>query len=168
MFGKKHSGFTLIEILIAMAILGIIVSIAVPSYGNYVKRSKVAEAIVISEEARIALIADHVKRRQFVESYSDWDRRNAEIGLPPTESYKSDTIVEMWVGSTGVKGADTTSAHIAIRFDPKLGVSTSSRPGFMLSTVEYKDGEYIYTCANTESIWRSNIKEEYLPASCKN
>lgn len=41
---KKHAGFTLIELMIAVGIISILASIAVPMYGDYVKRGKIAEA----------------------------------------------------------------------------------------------------------------------------
>lgn len=42
---KKHSGFTLIELMIVVAIIGIITAIAYPSYDQYVTRSKRADAM---------------------------------------------------------------------------------------------------------------------------
>ncbi len=41
----KQSGFTLIEVMITVAIVGILAAIALPSYSRYVARSKVADAI---------------------------------------------------------------------------------------------------------------------------
>ncbi len=45
-FRKKAAGFTLIELMIAVAIVGILASIAIPSYTSYVQRSKRTEAMV--------------------------------------------------------------------------------------------------------------------------
>ena len=42
---KKHHGFTLIELMIAVAIVGILVSVALPSYNRYVLRSHRVDAI---------------------------------------------------------------------------------------------------------------------------
>jgi prepilin-type N-terminal cleavage/methylation domain-containing protein len=165
---KTQTGLSLIELIVAVAILGIVASIAIPSYGNYVKRSKVAEAIAITNEARMALIADHVKRKQFVANHSDISKRNREIGLIDRDYYKSGSVLSMWVGSRGVKGADATSAHIAVMLDPGIDVSSSTSYARLLSTIEYRNGDYIFVCGDTDAVWASNIKHDFLPESCRN
>lgn len=41
---KKNTGFTLIELMITVAVIGILASIAIPSYHNYIERSRVTSA----------------------------------------------------------------------------------------------------------------------------
>lgn len=52
MTGQRISGFTLIEILVAVAVIGILATIAYPAYQNYVTRARVAEALEFADAAR--------------------------------------------------------------------------------------------------------------------
>lgn len=45
MQGSKNRGFTLIELMVTVAIAGVLASVALPSYNNYVKRSRVPAAL---------------------------------------------------------------------------------------------------------------------------
>lgn len=49
---KKSNGFTLIELMIALVIIGILSSIAIPAYKEYVTKARVSEGIEIARDAR--------------------------------------------------------------------------------------------------------------------
>lgn len=52
---KKHSGFTLIELMIVVAIVGILAAIAIPWYGDYIKRSRLPEAFTTLDSYAVKL-----------------------------------------------------------------------------------------------------------------
>ena len=53
--GRQASGFTLIELMIVVAIVAILASIAIPSYGDYTTRSKFSEATATLSELRVKM-----------------------------------------------------------------------------------------------------------------
>lgn len=52
---KAQQGFTLIELMIVVAIIGILASVALPAYQNYTKKSKFTEVVLATSAAKIAV-----------------------------------------------------------------------------------------------------------------
>jgi|CXWL01.1.fsa_nt_gi type IV pilus assembly protein PilA len=75
---KHQAGFTLIELMIVVAIIGILASIAIPSYQDYTVRAQVAESLVLTGELKARLL-EHYRAR------GRWPSDNADGGMPSPE-----------------------------------------------------------------------------------
>ncbi len=70
----KQQGFTLIELMIVVAIIGILASIAIPSYMDYTVRAQITEGLVLSAGAKVASIEYYMET-------GDWPNNNVKAGL---------------------------------------------------------------------------------------
>lgn len=166
---RTNKGFTLVEVLIAVAVLGVIASIAIPQYSTYVKRAKIAEAVQLSQEVSLAMTQLYLNKRKFPTNVGNLSVRNAEIGYGGPHDYKTDVIDRVWVGSGGVSGAAATSGHIAVTINPALAAGLNgSGSAMLLSTIEFKNGGFEFVCGNRATPWPSSVDQRYLPKSCQN
>ena len=74
---KRECGFSLIELMIVVAIIGILVAIALPQYQNYQIRSKVTEALSVTESVKRSL-------EVFYLDHGRWPDSATDVGYPAT------------------------------------------------------------------------------------
>ncbi|MEN9659623.1 MAG: hypothetical protein RL571_3088 [Pseudomonadota bacterium] len=100
---RVSAGFTLIEVMITVAIIGILASIAVPSYSDYVTRSRLVEAQSKLSETRVQLEQFYMNNRTYVGFPCD---RNAS----PAESFNISCGVSLAPDSYTITATGTNRA----------------------------------------------------------
>ena len=87
---QSQRGFTLIELMIVVAIVGILASVAIPAYSDYTVRAKVTEGIAAAGAAKTS-VADYYYANNALPT------SNSEAGLGTSTSYSTDIISEISV-----------------------------------------------------------------------
>jgi prepilin-type N-terminal cleavage/methylation domain-containing protein len=131
------AGFTLIELMIVIAILGILIAIALPAYQDYSIRTKNSECLSISAGAKLALA-------ETMHSVADWNGDDAGYSFEAS-SYCQSVVI----GATGMITATTQNT----------GAETLAI--FTLTPVE-AGGRIAWTCAET-----AGVPGSQLPATCR-
>jgi type IV pilus assembly protein PilA len=92
---KQQQGFTLIELMIVVAIIGILAAIAIPAYQDYTIRAKVSEGVSAAAAARTAVAESWNSTGAFPAS-------NDDAGLATAASYATGYVTSLTVGADGV------------------------------------------------------------------
>ena len=95
MLSKNQRGFTLIELMIVVTILGIIIAVAIPSYFDYATRAKAGEGVSMFVPAKAAI-------GEFTLSQGRFPDNNAEAGLEVPTAYVGNYVESMTVTPGGV------------------------------------------------------------------
>ena len=145
---KIQQGFTLIELMIVIAIIGILAAIALPAYQDYTIRAKVSEGIVLADAAKTTV-------GEYRQSQGTWATTAAAAGMSGT--IKTKNVTSVVLGATPNVVLVTFSASL----DPAVGGAQVAFVGTVDAT--NNSGIISWTC-NTSA---NTIKPKYLPASCR-
>jgi type IV pilus assembly protein PilA len=171
MIMKKFQGFTLIELMIVVAIVGILAAIALPAYQDYTKRAHVAEGLSVAGGAKTTLT-------EFAGTNGTWPGNNASAGLPHAASILGNAVTSVWVGcGTGyTKGTDYTAAtscdvkdklgFITIIFNEKVASGTVL---VMEGSTGEGSGSIRWDCGRQNKISNASttVLPKWLPARCR-
>ena len=140
---KKHQqGFTLIELMIVVAIIGILAAIAIPAYQDFTTRAKVSEALSLTSAAKAGIA-------EFFQNNSHFPTENASIGLAPPASIKGTNVSQVEI-STG--GVITVSLSISGISGGKIVLKPTSNGGAVVwecqRSDEVGDGQVPQNCRN--------------------
>ena len=133
---KRECGFSLIELMIVVAIIGILVAIALPQYQNYQIRSKVTEALSVTEGVKRSL-------EVFYLDHGRWPDSATDVGYPATPRDFDTTYLR----ALEILSSDTSEpcGIFAVRFKVGLG-ALSKKWLWMKPTVPTDGGPIRWDC----------------------
>ena len=146
---KVQQGFTLIELMIVVAIIGILAAVAIPAYQDYTIRAKVTEGLSLAGAAKTAV----------AETYSS-------KGIPPlTNTGAGIALATSIIGNSVSSVAITGRGLITIKYGVNLGGSPSANSLLVVMKPSFTAGGVTWDCKSGSS--GTTMIPKYLPAQCR-
>jgi type IV pilus assembly protein PilA len=149
---KLQKGFTLIELMIVVAIIAILAAIAIPAYQDYVVRSQVSEGMSLADGAKTAV-------SEFYTNYGRWPTANGSAGLSTAASITGKYVSQV----------DASGGVIKVKYsDSAPRVANKAINGAILAfspIASSKTGSIAWHCSRANGA--TTVLDKYLPASCR-
>jgi len=146
-----QKGFTLIELMIVVAIIGILAAVAIPAYQDYIARAQVSEAVSLLGSGKTPFA-------EFYASQGAWPTYASDVMGNTRGKYTSSI-------SIGAGASVTTPEVTLIGKMWNTGVNTNIQSSTVgLNTV---DGGKIWTCF-TQGATGAPLAPKYVPSNCRN
>lgn len=138
---RVQQGFTLIELMIVVAIIGILAAVAIPAYQDYTVRTKVSEGLALASGAKTSVSETRL-------SAGAWPIDNTTAGLSPSGSIVGNNVAGVQVGGGGT---------ITITYSNDAAIAAST----VVLTPTLAGGSVIWDCIG------GDVNPKYRPGNCR-
>ncbi|HAS6142283.1 pilin [Vibrio vulnificus] len=146
---KKQQGFTLIELMIVVAVIGVLAAIAMPQYQKYVAKSEVASVLATLTGTKTNVEAYTVENGLFPDGSSS-DQTPSALGVP-----------SMHLGTVAFTSQDTDGGNVEFTFSTTASAGVSSLVSGKNLTLSRTKVSGAWDCSSTD------LDTELLPKTCK-
>nr|WP_101174893.1 pilin [Neisseria meningitidis] len=156
-----QKGFTLIELMIVIAIVGILAAVALPAYQDYTARAQVSEAILLAEGQKSAVT-------EYYLNHGKWPGDNSSAGVATSSKIKGKYVKEVTVAN-GVVTATMLSSGVNKEIQgKKLSLWAKRQDG----SVKWFCGQPVTRDANAsadavKADTDKKIDTKHLPSTCR-
>ncbi len=141
---NTEQGFTLIELMIVVAIIGILAAVAIPAYQTYSIRAQVAEGVQLVANAKASAT-------EYYHASGAYATDNATAGLPPAATISGDYVTQVSLVAGG-----SIQLSLGNRVNPAVN------GGILSFSPLTTSGAVTWVCNANGA-----IQPRYLPASCR-
>ena len=155
----NHKGFTLIELMIVVAIIGILAAVAIPQYQNYVARAQVAEGLSMASGIKTAI-------SEYYSTHGEYPSNNTALGIGSAFSIENKGNYVRGIKVT----TDEGKFEVIFNKEPDAHALIADKSFYMIPTDEGGSISWKCACRPTSGLDCAtgvrSMLEKYLPSSC--